>query len=137
MKKIILILIALLGSQFANAQLLQLRSKVDVTLNVVSLTQGKVRMIVDEESRNGLAIYVRGRYVEDATGDLIKSFSYTVENEQANQLGAVPIPNGTSLIDTRNMQLYAGTMSVIQGWKDFGLSASQWEIYVAPKPIEE
>ena len=129
MKKLLLILI-FLASSFLNvdAQILTLESKTNVTLNVVSLRTGKVKMLVDTEERNSLAITVNGRYVESETGDLIKPFTYTVPNTIANQLGAVPIPNGASLIEARNVQLMAGVFSILGQHQDFGLSANQWEI---------
>lgn len=129
MKKLLLILL-FLASSFLNvdAQILILESKTNVTLNVVSLRTGKVKMIIDSEERNSLAITVNGRYVESETGDFIKAFNFSVPNTMANQLGAVPIPGGTSLIDTRNIQLVAGVFSILGQYQDFGLSANQWEV---------
>ena len=128
MKKLLILIIILASFFGADAQILTLESKTNVTLNVVSLRTGKVKMLVDTEERNSLAITVNGRYVESETGDLIKPFSFSVPNSMANQLGAVPIPGGASLIEARNIQLVAGVFTILGQYQDFGLSANQWEI---------
>ncbi len=128
MKKLLILIIILASFFGADAQILTLESKTNVTLNVVSLRTGKVKMIIDSEERNSLAITVNGRYVESETGDFIKAFNFSVPNSMANQLGAVPIPGGASLIEARNIQLVAGVFSILGQYQDFGLSANQWEI---------
>ena len=108
--------------------ILKLKSKKEVTVNVVSLRKDFIRLEIDEESRNPLAINVVGRYVEFTTNDFIKSISFPVPNALANQLGAVPIPSNATLIETRNIQLMAGIMAVLSEYKDFGLESSDWQI---------
>ena len=105
-----------------------LKSKKQVIVNVVSLVQDYVRLEIDEECRTALAINVIGRYVEDTTNKFIKSFSFPVPNQLANQIGEVSIPADSTLIDTRNAQLAAGTFSILEQYKDFGLNALDWEV---------
>ena len=42
--------------------IISLKSKVKVLVNVVSLREDYIRLEIDEESRNSLAINVSGRY---------------------------------------------------------------------------
>ena len=108
--------------------IISLKSKVKVLVNVVSLREDYIRLEIDEETRNPLAINVVGKYVEDELGDFIKSFSFPVPNQIANQLGQVPIPSGATLVETRNIQLTAGIFTILEQYKDFGLDAADWEL---------
>lgn len=129
LKTILLVLVfALMSVLKTNAQILSLESKDSVIVNVVSLRMDKVKMLIESESRNALAITVTGRYVESSTGDFIKAFDFSVPNELANQLGQIPIPNGLNLIETRNIQLQTGVFAIIGQYNDFGLSADKWEV---------
>ncbi len=113
--------------------LLTLKSKVDVRTSIIDTQEmGKVIMSVNSEERTPLAIYVTGVYTKFNTGDIIKSFTFTVPNDQANMLGQVPIPANTNLIDTRNLQLTLGVFATLGQCNDFGLSANDWEVYVQP-----
>lgn len=116
--------------------ILQLKTKKDVTLDVVTLKQGRVRMIIEQETRNGLCIEIIGKYVKDETNELIKSFPYPIPNDIANVLGKVPIPKNATLIETRNIQLFAGVKAILAQYDDFGLSVDDWELYEEPV-IEE
>ena len=109
--------------------ILTLKSTKKVPVNVVSRREDYVILEVDSETRNGLAIEVSGRYLEFENKDFIKGFSFPVVNAMANQLGAVPIPDNTPLIDTRNIQLTAGIYAVLGQYQDFGLTANDWVIY--------
>ena len=110
--------------------ILTLKSKIKVRTSVVDVTLlDYILMDIEEESRNLLAITVTGRYKEYETNEFIKSFNFSVTNALANQLGeSVIIPSGTSLIDTRNLQLIEGVLSTLEQYKDFGLNATDWEI---------
>lgn len=129
LKNLVLLLVILFSiPSSSDAQILTLESTESVIVNVVTLRTDKVKMLIESESRNSLAITVTGRYVESTTGDFIKSFDFSVPNEMANQLGQVPIPNGLNLIETRNLQLQAGVFSIIGQYNDFGLNASKWAV---------
>ncbi len=108
--------------------ILSLKSKVKVLVNPVTLKQDYIRLEINEETRNALAIIVTGKYVEDNSGDYIKAFSFSVDNQLANQIGQVNIPNEFTLIEARNLQLLTGTLSILEQYKDFGLSAINWEV---------
>jgi|LakMenE18May11ns_1017448.scaffolds.fasta_scaffold8658346_1 hypothetical protein len=110
--------------------ILTLKSKVKVRTSVVNTTSlDYILMDIEEESRNALAITVTGRYKEYETNEFIKSFNFSVTNNLANQLGeSIIVPNGTSLINTRNLQLTEGVLSILEQYKDFGLNAIDWEI---------
>ena len=108
--------------------ILSLKSKVKVLVNPVSLKQDYIRLEVEEETRNALAIIVTGKYVEDNSSDYIKAFSFSVNNQLANQIGQVNIPSEFTLIEARNLQLLTGTLSILEQYKDFGLSAINWEV---------
>ena len=110
--------------------IISLKSKVKVLVNVVSLREDYIRLEIDEESRNSLAINVSGRYLEDTNNDFIKSFSFPVPNQLADQLGQIPIPNGATLTETRNIQLTAGIFTILDQYKDFGLDANDWDLIV-------
>ena len=109
--------------------ILTLKSTKKVLVNVVSLREDYILLEVDSETRNPIAIEVSGRYLEFENRDFIKGFNFPVENAMANQLGAVPIPDNTSLIDTRNIQLTAGIYAVLGQYQDFGLTGNDWIIY--------
>lgn len=108
--------------------ILSLKSKVKVLVNVVSLKQDYIRLEIDEEIRNSLAINVVGRYVENESNNFIKSFSFPAQNQLANQLGDVVIPSEFTLIEARNLELLTGTLSILDQYKDFGLSGIDWEV---------
>ena len=108
--------------------ILSLKSKVKVLVNAVSLKQDYIRLEIDEEIRNSLAINVIGRYVEDESNNFIKSFSFPVPNQLANQLGEVVIPSEFLLIEARNLQLITGIFTTLEQYKDFGLSGLEWEV---------
>jgi len=108
--------------------LLKLKSVNKVIVNVVSLIEDYVVLEITEELRDSLAVTVQGTYYEYTTKDFIKSITFPVPNEVANQLGAVPIPANSTLIETRNIQLRAGIFSILNQYGDFGLSANDWEI---------
>lgn len=110
--------------------IIKFKSKVQVIVNVVSLNEDYVVLEIEDETRNSLAIDVKGRYIEHSTGDFIKAFSFPVLNSLANQLGQVPIPSGASLIETRNIQLVAGVMTIFDQYKDFGLNSSDWQLII-------
>lgn len=113
--------------------ILTLRSKVEVRTSIIDTQEmGKVIMSVHSEERTPLAINVNGVYTKFNTGDTIKSFSFTVPNDQANMLGQVPIPANTNLIDSRNIQLTLGVFATLGQYNDFGLTANDWEVYVQP-----
>ena len=108
--------------------IITLKSKKEVTVNVVSLRKDFITLDIDTEQRNPLSIEVQGRYSEFTTGDFIKNVNFSVPNAMANQLGAVTIPQNTSLIDTRNIQLTAGIFSILGQYQDFGLTMDDWEL---------
>ncbi len=109
--------------------ILTLKSKVKVRTSVVNVTTlDYILMEIEEESRNALAIYVTGKYKEYETGNFIKSFSFTVTNTLANQLGNVVIPSEFTLIEARNLELLTGTLSILDQYKDFGLNGIEWEV---------
>ena len=108
--------------------ILTLKSKVQVLVNPVSLKQDYIRLEIEEETRNALSIIVTGKYVEDTSNNYVKAFSFPVDNQLANQIGQVNIPNEFSLIDARNLQLLTGIFAILDQYRDFGLSAIDWEV---------
>ena len=108
--------------------ILSLKSKVKVLVNPVSLKQDYIRLEIEEETRNALAIIVTGKYVEDNSSDYIKAFSFSVNNQLANQIGQVNIPSEFLLIEARNLQLVTGIFAILEQYKDFGLGAIDWEV---------
>ncbi len=108
--------------------ILTLKSKVEVLVNPVTLKQDYIRLEINEETRNALAIIVTGKYVEDNSGEYIKAFSFSVDNQLANQIGQVNIPSEFTLIEARNLQLITGIFAILEQYKDFGLNAIDWEI---------
>jgi len=108
--------------------ILSLKSKVKVLVNPVTLKQDYIRLEIEEETRNALAITITGKYVEDNSNEYIKAFSFIVDNQLANQIGQVSIPSEFTLIEARNLQLLTGTLSILEQYKDFGLSAINWEV---------
>jgi hypothetical protein len=108
--------------------ILSLKSKVKVLVNPVTLKQDYIRLEINEETRNALAIIVTGKYVEDNSGEYIKAFSFPVDNQLANQIGQVNIPSEFTLIEARNLELLTGTLSILDQYKDFGLNGIEWEV---------
>ena len=108
--------------------ILSLKSKVKVLVNPVTLKQDFIRLEIGEETRNVLAITITGKYVEDASNEYIKAFSFPVDNQLANQIGQVNIPSDFSLIEARNLELLTGTLSILDQYKDFGLNGIEWEV---------
>lgn len=108
--------------------ILSLKSKIQVLVNPVSLKQDYIRLEIEEETRNALAIIVTGKYVEDSSNNYIKAFSFPVNNQLANQIGQVSVPSNFTLIDTRNVQLTSGVFAILDQYKDFGLTALDWEV---------
>lgn len=113
--------------------ILQFITKTEVSVSLTRPSEmSKVIMDINTEERNALAIYVSGTYYKETDGSIIESFVETVTNEQANQLGAVPIPPSATLIETRNIQLGAGTLAILSTNMPFGLTANDWETYTPP-----
>lgn len=108
--------------------MLQLKSKVKVIVDVVSLRTDFVQLKIEREIRDKDGITIVGKYTDTENDLFLKEVNYPVLNAVANQLGNVEIPNNSTLIETRNLQLIAGVLSTINQSNDFGLDAIDWEI---------
>lgn len=108
--------------------MLKIKSKTKVIVDLVSLRQDYVILSIEREIRTSEGITIVGKYTDTENDLFIKDVNYPVSNATANQLGDISIPNNSTLIETRNLQLTSGVFAVISQNNDFGLGVNDWEV---------